>query len=183
MDNYRVLLVGGSLRTGSVNAAVLTTVAALAPLGVQAEVYSGLGSLPWFNPDEDRLPLHPAVAQLRDRLHLSDAVLFSTPEYAGALPGSFKNLLDWTVGDGLYEKPVGWVNASALLGAHGAHASLRSVLGYVNADVVEGACAAIPVPRSAYGPDLVIDDAEIRRALAAVLAALVERVAEVRRRD
>lgn len=25
--------------------------------------------------------------------------MFCTPEYAGALPGSFTNLLDWTVGD------------------------------------------------------------------------------------
>ncbi|WP_306796085.1 NAD(P)H-dependent oxidoreductase [Nocardia sp. XZ_19_369] len=26
------------------------------------------------------------------------SVLFCTPEYAGTLPGSLKNLLDWTVG-------------------------------------------------------------------------------------
>ena len=26
-------------------------------------------------------------------------MLFSAPEYAGALPGSFKNVLDWAVGD------------------------------------------------------------------------------------
>ena len=40
-------------------------------------------------------------------------MLFSTPEYAGALPGSFKNLLDWTVGGGeTYGMPVGWVNVS-----------------------------------------------------------------------
>ena len=110
MDTYRLLLVGGSLRPGSVNAAVLTTAAALAPAGVTATVYGGLRTLPWFDPDEDRLPLHPAVADLRDQLHGSDAVLFSTPEYAGALPGSFKNLLDWTVGGGIQEKSVGWIN-------------------------------------------------------------------------
>jgi NAD(P)H-dependent FMN reductase len=40
-------------------------------------------------------------------------VLFCTPEYAGALPGSFENLLDWTVGGGeMYRKPVAWINAS-----------------------------------------------------------------------
>ena len=32
--------------------------------------------------------------------------MFCTPEYAGGLPGSFKNLLDWTVGGGeIYRKP------------------------------------------------------------------------------
>jgi chromate reductase len=183
MDTYRLLLVSGSLRAGSVNTAVATTVASLVRAGVTAEVYRGLGTLPWFNPDDDRLPLHPAVADLRDRLNGGDAVLFSTPEYAGALPGAFKNLLDWTVGEGLYEKPVGWVNASALDGAHWAHASLRTVLGYVNADIVEDACVAIPVPRAAYGPDLLIGDPQIRARLAAVVEVLVRRVAEVRRRD
>src|SRR5206468_125501 len=59
MDTYRLLLVSGSLRTGSVNTAVVTTAAALAPPGVMTEVYLGLGTLPWFNPDDDRLPLHP----------------------------------------------------------------------------------------------------------------------------
>jgi NAD(P)H-dependent FMN reductase len=39
----------------------------------------------------------PAVVELRAAIAASDAVLFSTPEYAGALPGSFKDLLDWTV--------------------------------------------------------------------------------------
>ena len=43
----------------------------------------------------------------------ADAVMFSTPEYAGALPGSFLNLLDWTIGGGeIYEKPVAWINVA-----------------------------------------------------------------------
>ena len=184
MDTYRLLLIGGSLRTGSVNAAVLTTAATIAPAGVIATVYEGLRRLPPFDPDEDRLPLHPAVADLRDRLHNADAVLFSTPEYAGALPGSLKNLLDWTVGDGMYEMPVGWINASTgYTGAQHAHDSLRRVLGFVNADIVEDAALVLPVARSTYGPDGLIGDPLIRAGIATVLAALVARVVEVRKRD
>jgi multimeric flavodoxin WrbA len=37
------------------------------------------------------------VADLRETLRRADAVLLSTPEYAGSMPGSFENLLDWTV--------------------------------------------------------------------------------------
>lgn len=184
MDTYRLLLVGGSLRRGSVNAAVLGTAAAIAPPGVIATVYEGLATLPWFDPDEDRQLLHPAVADLRDRLHTSDAVLFSTPEYAGALPGSLKNLLDWTVGDGLYEMPVAWVNPStSFAGAQHAYESLRRVLGYVNAEIIEPACVQLPVPRSSYGPDGIITDPEIRAGLAAVLLAMTVHIAAVRRRD
>ena len=35
---------------------------------------------------------------MRAAIAAADAVVFCTPEYAGTLPGSFKNLLDWTVG-------------------------------------------------------------------------------------
>ena len=37
------------------------------------------------------------MTRLRGTIHEADALLFSTPEYAGALPGSLKNLLDWTI--------------------------------------------------------------------------------------
>jgi NAD(P)H-dependent FMN reductase len=172
-----ILLIGGSLRTGSTNTAVLDTAASLAPSGVTARVYRGLAELPHFNPDDDREPLPPSAARLRALLAEADAVLFSTPEYAGSLPGSFKNLLDWTVGAGLYEKPVGFINASAHGGAKGAHDMLRVVLGYVSADLVEEACVQLPVRRDDVGTDGVITDSELRAAIAATLAALVKRVA------
>ncbi|MGI8753264.1 MAG: NADPH-dependent FMN reductase [Acidimicrobiales bacterium] len=113
-------------------------------------LYEGLDRLPHFNPDHDADPLHPAVADLRSTVQDSDAILFSTPEYAGALPGSFKNLLDWTVGDdqpgSIYQKPVAWVNVSAApTGAADAHESLAKVLGYVHASVVKDACGDEPV--------------------------------------
>ena len=71
--------------------------------GVEAEIYDGMGRLPHFNPDDDPadgVGLDAEVAALRAALGEADALLLSTPEYAGALPGSFKNLLDWTVGGG-----------------------------------------------------------------------------------
>src|SRR5690349_2939895 len=96
-DEPRVLLVCGSVRRGSTNRALLATVEALAAsLGVTTDLYEALGSLPHFDPDDDVEPLPPAVADLRARLATADALLVCTPEYAGDLPGSFKNLLDWT---------------------------------------------------------------------------------------
>ena len=86
----------GSLRRGSTNAAALDAVARIEVPDATFDRYEGLSRLPHFDPDADVDPLHPAVAELRRRIAESDAVLFSTPEYAGTLPGSFKNLLDWT---------------------------------------------------------------------------------------
>ena len=89
----------GAFRGGSTNTAVLRTAQALAPEGVTAFLYEGVGELPQFNPDDDVIPLPAAVDDLRTQIRRASGVLFSTPEYAGGLPGSFKNLLDWTIGD------------------------------------------------------------------------------------
>jgi NAD(P)H-dependent FMN reductase len=72
------------------------------------------------------------VQQLREQTAAADALLICTPEYAGALPGALKNLLEWTVGDaGTYGKPIAWINAAgpaAPTGAADAHDSLRRPL-------------------------------------------------------
>ena len=176
----RVLLISGSLRAASTNTAVLRTARAVAPEGIEAVLYEGMAALPHFNPDDDAegAPVHPAVAELRAGIAAAGALLFCTPEYAGALPGSFKNLLEWTVGDaGTYDKRVGWINAAgpaAPTGAADAHDSLRKVMRYVHAAVVEAACVRIPVQRSDVGPDGLIADPAIRERIAATLLALAQ---------
>ncbi len=177
-SSRQILLVSGSLRDGSTNTAVLRTAAALAPAGVTPVLYSGMSRLPHFNPDDDREgePVDPAVAELRTTIRAADALLFCTPEYAGALPGSFKNLLEWTVGDAsTYRKPAAWINASgsaAPTGGADAHESLRKVLGYVHAQIVEAACARIPVARGDVAPDGTIGDVAAREQIAQTVAAL-----------
>lgn len=177
-----ILLVSGSLRGGSSNSALLRTAATLSVPGVVTVIYRGMGELPHFNPDDDvpGEPLHPGVGDLRAQLAASDAVLFSTPEYAGALPGSFKNLLDWTVGGGeTYGMPVAWINtAGAAAPARGANAeeSLRKVLGYTGSEIVAEACLRIPVERDAIGSDGLVADPAARERLAAALRALAAAV-------
>lgn len=153
---WQLLLISGSLRDHSTNTAVLRTAAAVAPPGTIALLGAFLAELPHFNPDDDVDPLPAPVAELRGRIHDADAIVVSTPEYAGALPGSFKNLLDWTIDDdqprSINGKPVAWINASPRKAA-GAHASLRTVLGYAGAVVVEEACIEVPVTGSMIGDD------------------------------
>jgi chromate reductase, NAD(P)H dehydrogenase (quinone) len=173
--DVRILLISGSTRRGSGNTAALRTVQAMAPEGITAEMYPGLALLPAFSPDEDEHPPGPA-AELRERIAAADALLFCTPEYAGTLPGSLKNLLDWTVGGGeIYGKPVGWINVATGGRGTGAEEHLAMVLRYVGAVAVEQACVRVPVPRDAAGPDGIIADPAIRAVFGAVLAALAER--------
>ena len=146
-------MIPGSTRAASTNMAVLRTVRQVATDGVVAVVYDQLSELPAFNPDNEGANAGAAVAELRRQLADADAVLFCTPEYAGTLPGSLKNLLDWTVGTGdLYGKPVAWINAANAGRGEGAQATLALVLGYVGAVPVEAACLDLPGARDAVGP-------------------------------
>ncbi|MET7489695.1 NAD(P)H-dependent oxidoreductase [Streptomyces sp. NPDC005538] len=169
-----ILLLSGSLRAGSSNEAVLRTAHAVAPEArVETVRYDGLAELPHFNPDDDQDPLPPPVAQLRAAIDRAAGILICTPEYAGTLPGSFKNLLDWTVGGTeIGDKPVAWVNAAAPGRGTGAEATLRTVLGYTGAAVVEPACVRIPVDRGMLDADGLIADAGVRRQLGEVLRLL-----------
>jgi NAD(P)H-dependent FMN reductase len=94
----RILLISGSTRLGSTNTAALRTAQEVAPPGVATVLDQSLSVLPAFNPDDDHDPLPAPVAALRKEIAAADALLICTPEYAGTLPGSFKNLLDWLVG-------------------------------------------------------------------------------------
>jgi chromate reductase, NAD(P)H dehydrogenase (quinone) len=176
----RVLLISGSTRAASTNSALCRTAPLCVPPGIQAQNYEGLTGLPHFNPDDDRDPLPPAVAELRASIAAADAVLLCTPEYAGTLPGSLKNLLDWTVGGTEFNgKPVAWIKAAAdPHRGEGAHKTLATVLAYVQADVVEAACRHIAVAREAIGADGLIADPDIRTLIAETLTILTEAAAQ-----
>jgi len=167
-----LLLVSGSLREASTNTAVLRTAATVAPERFSCRLYDRLARLPAFSPDDDRHPLANEVQGLRNAIHEADAIVFSIPEYAGAMPGSLKNLLDWTIGDeevgSIYDKPVAWVNVSPR-GAEGAHDELRTVLGYAHARIIEGACVHIPVARAMVDSDGLIQAEPALATLKAVL--------------
>jgi NAD(P)H-dependent FMN reductase len=175
-----LLLISGSLRDGSTNTALLRTAQAIDP---DAELFGRMRDLPHFSPDDDGDDLPAAVVELRAAVGRAEAVLVCTPEYAGALPGSFKNLLEWLVGGGeAYRKPIAWINVSgpaAPSGGADAHDSLRKVVGYISMEIVEEACVRIPVTRDAVGDDGLIADPAIRERLAAALAALREGAARV----
>ena len=137
-------------------------------------MYEAPGELPHSNPDHDQDPLPDLVARLRREIANADSVVFCTPEYAGTLPGTFKDLLDWTVGGGEMDgKPAKWLNVAGLGRGTGADATLGTVLGYVNATILPSSGTRVPVARDSLAADGLIDDAATRELLVAAVRTIV----------
>ena len=164
-----VLLITGSTRPGSTNTLALRKLHESAHPDVVTDLYMELPDLPGFVPGQDP---PPAVQDMLSRVETADAVIFSTPEYAGGLPGTLKNLLDWTVGGGqLYGKPVAWLDIANPGRGHGAREQLRIVLGYVGAHIVEKACVHVAVDGGDDRPFPPSEQGQLIAALADAVAA------------
>jgi chromate reductase len=117
-----------------------------------------------------------AVKDLHQQLNKADAVIICTPEYAFGLPGSFKNLLDWTVATGnLVDKPVAVITASSS-GTY-AHPQLLTILGALSAKVIEDATLLISFIRAKMDNEGNITDETTERELRAVIGNLLQSIA------
>jgi chromate reductase len=177
----RILVVPGSLRAGSYNTALARAAVAVAPSGVELELYEGLGSLPPYDADVDGEGAPAAVRDLRERIASADAVLFVTPEYNGSVPGVLKNAVDWASrprGDAaLAGKTVAVAGATTgQYGAVWAQQDLRRILGIAGARVVEH---ELPVSRAqnVFDEDGRLLDQGVARRLRRQLEALVAEAA------
>lgn len=84
----------GSLRTGSVNAAVARAAAENMPEGATL-VEHRLHDLPMYNGDDEDAGLPAAVTALYEAIAAADGFIFFSPEYNGSWPAVAKNALDW----------------------------------------------------------------------------------------
>src|SRR5688500_906793 len=95
MPAITVLGIAGSLRRGSFNRALLAAATHHLPADARLLVWDGLGAVPAFDQDAEAEPVPEAVADLRAAIAAADALLVSTPEYNGSIPGALKNAVDW----------------------------------------------------------------------------------------
>ena len=163
----RILALCGSLRSVSMNAALLRAAARLSPPGIQVELFEGVGSLPLFNPELETAMPAP-VSALHARVAASDALLIASPEYAHGVTGVLKNALDWLVSfEGFVDRRVAIFNASPR-SVH-ADAALREILTTMSARLVTAACLSLPLRGTGITEQGILDSgyaADIRRALA-----------------
>ena len=145
----RILAVSGSLRESSYNTSLLRAALEAAPDGVELELWEGLGELPLY--DEDLEHDDPrSVARLREAWAAADAILFSTPEYNGSVPGGLKNAIDWASRPASRQcsatsRSPSSAQARASSAPSGRRQDLKRILGIAGARVVG---TEIPVARA-----------------------------------
>lgn len=117
----KILGISGSLRTRSLNTALLRAAAEAAvsagdSLRIEAATLHGV---PLYDGDLEEAEGTPAaVRALKDRILAADGLLLVTPEYNNGIPGVFKNAVDWLsrptpgLADVLRERPVAVIGAS-----------------------------------------------------------------------
>lgn len=170
-EPLKLLTISGSLRAVSSNSTLLQAVAGLVPEGVEVQAYTGLDSLPHFNPDRDDEDI-PSVKDFRSQLEVADGVLISSPEYAHGVPGALKNALDWVVGSGeLIDKPVALLNATPP--ASYAQASLAETLTVMSARLIPEASIALPLRGKKRDAAGIVSDPELSQPLRTALEAFI----------
>lgn len=145
LQTNHITVVGlcGSLRASSTNLALLKAARPLTPSGMTVISIVDGAMVPHFSPDYDSPELIPSTAaHWRQLAGTADGLILSTPEYAGGLPGTFKNALDWLVGEPrFYRKPIAIFCASDR--SRRGQEALRLSLSTMSADIVESACISM----------------------------------------
>ncbi len=134
-----VVLVG-SVRKGSYNAALARALSSVAPEGVELEILPSIALLPIYDGDVEAAGMPAPVTALADAIAAADALVIVTPEYNYSIPGGLKNALDWLsrVKDApLKGKPTLIMSASpGVFGGARAQYHLRQVLVVLDAHVM-----------------------------------------------
>jgi len=95
-DKLNVLVICGSLRKRSYNAALTRALPELAPSDMKFVTAPPLEALPLYNADIQEASGFPGPAEdLATAIRASDGILFVTPEYNWSMPGGLKNAIDW----------------------------------------------------------------------------------------
>jgi len=91
-----VLVICGSLRKGSYNAALARTLPALAPAGMRLRDAPSFATVPLYNFDiQDATGFPPEVNAWADAIRRADGLIIVSPEYNWSIPGGLKNAIDW----------------------------------------------------------------------------------------
>ena len=137
---YKIAIIVGSLREGSLNRRVAKSICAIPGDDLDCSMVE-IGDLPLYNQDLDGNPPEQWT-RFRQQVGASDGVLFVSPEYNRGVPGVLKNAID--VGSRPYgksvfdKKPAAIVTASpGSIGGFGSNHQIRQACVFLNMPVMQ----------------------------------------------
>jgi chromate reductase len=137
---YKIAIIVGSLREGSINRKVARSICALRDDNLDCSMIE-ISDLPLYNQDLDSDPPEQWV-RFRKQIAEADGVLFCSPEYNRGIPGVLKNAID--VGSRPYgqsvfdKKPGAIVTASpGSIGGFGANHQIRQAAVFLNMPIMQ----------------------------------------------
>ena len=179
MNTIKLAGISGSLRKASSNTAILRTLQASLPEGVEMALLP-LDGIPSYNQDLDGPDLPDAVRAFKAAIEACDGLVLCSPEYNFGMPGVLKNALDWASRPAfvspLKGKPVLVMTSSpAFTGGVRAQAQLRDTLGGTLSRVIARPQVVIA------GVHTKIEDGRLADAtsLAFALEAITDLIAEI----
>lgn len=96
MDTQTIATICGSLRSESLNRAIVKTLPELAPEGMTFVDTPSFGDFPLYNADLQNGEGFPAaVTAFGDAIRAAVGVIIVSPEYNFTIPGGLKNAIDW----------------------------------------------------------------------------------------
>jgi len=133
-----VLVICGSLRKKSYNAALARALPALGPEGMSFTPAPPFDVIPHYNhDDQDATGFPQSVITFADAIRAADGVIIVSPEYNWTIPGTLKNAIDWVSrmkDQPFKDKPVALQSVSpALLGGSRMQYHLRQSLTSIDA--------------------------------------------------
>jgi chromate reductase len=138
----------GSLRKASFNAAIARALPTLAPEGVTIEPLPSVGEFPLYNHDVQDKGFPLVVTTTADLIRKADGVIIVTPEHNHSIPGVLKNAIDWISrlpNQPFARKPVALESSSpSLFGGLRAQLHLRHVFVYLDGRVLNKPEVIVP---------------------------------------
>jgi chromate reductase, NAD(P)H dehydrogenase (quinone) len=133
-----VLVICGSLRKGSYNAALARMLPALAPAGLSLRFAQSFADFPLYDADIQTASGFPSqVNAWAEAIRGADALIIVSPEYNWSIPGGLKNAIDWVSrmkDQPFKDKPVALQSAAGgILGGSRAQYHLRQCLTSIDA--------------------------------------------------
>ncbi len=177
---FRAVAFSGSLRSGSINTALVRLAQRIAPPELTIEIIDWVDQLPWMNPDLETDP--PEIVQrwwsaVRD----ADALIIGMPEYNGTPTALAKNAIDWATRPpadrAIAGTVVAFLSAAGRSGGQHSQNSVTPVLSFMGASIVEEPYVRLSMVGNRIDADGHTEDQEIIDTVAAKLCAVVDALA------